>query len=350
MSSVPLGVQPQAGGRLICRYCGKPYAKLSQHLRMAYGISPDDYRAEFELPATMPLMAEHLREAIGARSRERLRTDPAAREALQLDEAVSPEREQRAARGRRRARETASRAGVQRSWQVLGEQAGQRSRDRAQQIRDDLDEMARRRQYRDFGHLLQATAGQSAKSLGAELGLSNRVIEQRRAEYGVKSTLRAAQALKAATDRLARLAAVPPGVQPMVDGVLLCLEPDCGRTFADLAQHLRHGHQLPPEQYRQHHQLADDCALVSAERRQRQIQAATANSSRAASVGAAGKSAAVRRRYDEQARALGDYDGIVGLLTAHPDDRAAGKLLGLTRDQVWRLRRRYVSAVEPGRR
>lgn len=42
---------------IICLEDGKPYQSLKRHLRVAYGLSPDDYREKWGLPADYPMVA-----------------------------------------------------------------------------------------------------------------------------------------------------------------------------------------------------------------------------------------------------------------------------------------------------
>ncbi|UCF75867.1 MAG: MucR family transcriptional regulator [Betaproteobacteria bacterium] len=42
---------------IICLECGKPNKMLKRHLATAHGLTPDEYRAKWALPATYPLVA-----------------------------------------------------------------------------------------------------------------------------------------------------------------------------------------------------------------------------------------------------------------------------------------------------
>ncbi|MEM7729936.1 MAG: MucR family transcriptional regulator [Pseudomonadota bacterium] len=42
---------------LICLEDGKPYQSLKRHLRVAYGLSPDQYRAKWGLPDDYPMVS-----------------------------------------------------------------------------------------------------------------------------------------------------------------------------------------------------------------------------------------------------------------------------------------------------
>ena len=66
----PLAVQPAnrlvpavsvrksvTSGAVICLDCGKPYKMLRRHLNTSHGLSVDDYRAKWNLPANYPVVA-----------------------------------------------------------------------------------------------------------------------------------------------------------------------------------------------------------------------------------------------------------------------------------------------------
>ena len=42
---------------IICLEDGKPYQSLKRHLRVKYGMSPDEYREKWGLPADYPMVA-----------------------------------------------------------------------------------------------------------------------------------------------------------------------------------------------------------------------------------------------------------------------------------------------------
>ena len=42
---------------IICLEDGKKFKSLKRHLRTAYGMSPDDYRTKWGLPADYPMVA-----------------------------------------------------------------------------------------------------------------------------------------------------------------------------------------------------------------------------------------------------------------------------------------------------
>lgn len=44
-----------------CRICGKKFTFLGGHIRRAHGITADEYRAEFDLPAGLPLASPEYR-------------------------------------------------------------------------------------------------------------------------------------------------------------------------------------------------------------------------------------------------------------------------------------------------
>lgn len=42
---------------IICLEDGKPYQSLKRHLRVKYGMSPEEYREKWGLPADYPMVA-----------------------------------------------------------------------------------------------------------------------------------------------------------------------------------------------------------------------------------------------------------------------------------------------------
>lgn len=48
---------------------GKPFKSLKRHLRSAYDMSPEDYRAKWDLPADYPMVAPNYAEARSAMAR-----------------------------------------------------------------------------------------------------------------------------------------------------------------------------------------------------------------------------------------------------------------------------------------
>ena len=116
---------------MLCRYCGRWYRSLGHRLRGGHGVDPDSYREQFELPATMPLMAADLRERQAERARQLLASKRSGPAAFGLDDPDNTERRQRQARGVRRKAETESRAGAQSSKHAVGGLLAQNSRARA---------------------------------------------------------------------------------------------------------------------------------------------------------------------------------------------------------------------------
>ncbi|WP_298913611.1 MucR family transcriptional regulator [uncultured Algimonas sp.] len=54
--AVPIG-ESVTDSHLICLEDGKPYQSLKRHLRVAYGLSPEDYRRKWGLPPDYPMVA-----------------------------------------------------------------------------------------------------------------------------------------------------------------------------------------------------------------------------------------------------------------------------------------------------
>ena len=102
-------VDETADGRLVCHECGGAYLNLAAHVALAHGLSADEYRDIYELPRTVKLSANSVRERISCSSSrpenlERLARvrDPVAASAARTDEtfrAVSRAHRMRHARG-----------------------------------------------------------------------------------------------------------------------------------------------------------------------------------------------------------------------------------------------------------
>lgn len=54
MVSAGASVKP---GYLVCMECGKKQKLLKRHLKVAHGLTPEQYRAEFGLPGSYPMTA-----------------------------------------------------------------------------------------------------------------------------------------------------------------------------------------------------------------------------------------------------------------------------------------------------
>ena len=52
--SVKRSIQPHT---LICLVCGKPHKSLKRHINTSHGFTPEQYRAEYDLPANYPMVA-----------------------------------------------------------------------------------------------------------------------------------------------------------------------------------------------------------------------------------------------------------------------------------------------------
>ena len=89
-------VDETADGRLVCHECGCGYLNLAAHVALAHGMSADEYRDVYELPRTVKLSANSVRERISCSSSrpenlERLAVvrDPVAASAARTDETFS---------------------------------------------------------------------------------------------------------------------------------------------------------------------------------------------------------------------------------------------------------------------
>jgi predicted transcriptional regulator len=68
---------------IVCMECGKKQKMLKRHLRTAHGMSPEQYRSDYGLPASYPMVAETYSERRRALARESgLGRKPAAGQAL----------------------------------------------------------------------------------------------------------------------------------------------------------------------------------------------------------------------------------------------------------------------------
>jgi predicted transcriptional regulator len=79
MVSVRASVKPD---HLVCMECGKKQKTLKRHLQTAHGMTPDQYRKDYGLPATYPMTAPSYSErrrdmakAIGLGTKGRKRSD-----------------------------------------------------------------------------------------------------------------------------------------------------------------------------------------------------------------------------------------------------------------------------------
>lgn len=82
-------------GRIISMIDGKPYASLNRHLK-AHGLTPDEYRRRFKLPASYPMIAPGYSDARRALSKGMWSDRKASEEA-----AKAPVEPKRAAKGRK---------------------------------------------------------------------------------------------------------------------------------------------------------------------------------------------------------------------------------------------------------
>lgn len=89
-------VDETADGRLVCHECGGAYLNLAAHVALAHGMSAAEYRDVYELPLTIKLSANIVRERISRSSSRpenlarlaRVR-DPVAASAARTDETFS---------------------------------------------------------------------------------------------------------------------------------------------------------------------------------------------------------------------------------------------------------------------
>ena len=55
-SAVPV-TKSVFANRVVCLHCGKSFSMLKRHLKTDHQMTPDDYRLNWNLPATYPLVA-----------------------------------------------------------------------------------------------------------------------------------------------------------------------------------------------------------------------------------------------------------------------------------------------------
>jgi predicted transcriptional regulator len=265
LDGIPVGVQPEADGRLLCRYCGRWYRSPGHHLRPGHGIDPDSYREQFQLPTTRALMAADLREKNSERAKELLATNETLRAAFALDDPDNAERRKRQARGVRRKAETEPRAGVQLSKQAVGAMLAEHSRDLATQRRRDNNAAARGRGYRNLAELLEQTVHPTDAGLGDFLGWGAAKARWWRRHYGVRGQARTIPARDSDQRLRAGLDLIPRGIQPQRSGSLRCRVR--GRWWQDLSQHLTGTHKMTTTQYRTTYGLPPDQPLQGDARR-----------------------------------------------------------------------------------
>ncbi len=58
-----------------CRICGREYIALGVHVRRRHQIDPDDYRDEFGILRTAPLVDDELSEIISVSAKDRMKDD-----------------------------------------------------------------------------------------------------------------------------------------------------------------------------------------------------------------------------------------------------------------------------------
>lgn len=103
--------------RLVCLVCGKPFKSLRRHLRTSHDLTPDSYRAMFELTRDYPMVAaasSEQRTAIAQRSglgqRRPVEPEAAVEPETVVVAAAVPQPALRPVRGRRAPKKTAATA------------------------------------------------------------------------------------------------------------------------------------------------------------------------------------------------------------------------------------------------
>ena len=83
---------------LICLEDGRKFRTLKRHLRVAYGLSPDDYRAKWKLSSDYPMVAPNY-----AATRSLLAKKMKLGYARRAEVVAVPKRKSKSAKGRRKA-------------------------------------------------------------------------------------------------------------------------------------------------------------------------------------------------------------------------------------------------------
>lgn len=248
LDALPLGVQPEQYGKLLCRECGGWFRGLSQHLPHKHGVTPAEYRERYGLAVGHCLQAEDLHELRAANGRARSEAEPEwyARFRAGARSTADPEQLAKAQAGRRA------------SWARPGGRAhllssGDRiAKILPQRTHEDFERRARELSYDSIEAMLEATAGLTGAALAELLGVADHRVYSLRQRYGFRSPGRH----RGVTPEDAGIAA---GVSPDSDQRLTCLE--CGKRYQFLGKHASLSHGLSPDEYRARHGLPPDTPL-----------------------------------------------------------------------------------------
>lgn len=238
---LPSGVQPEQDGLLQCRRCGRWYRQLGQHVVAKHGLSADDYRRIYELPAGRGLHASDILAKRAARGRTLWEQDPGLRERLVPNRTTAAERVERARRARAASVE---RAAVRQAAVEAGRQAHAAW---IASIDARYLPVVQGLGFRSIGEFFGAHAGLTDPRLAELLGCTTKQAAnlRRRHDHPPAGRWPAGYVVRhpriQAPVSIEALAMVPLGCQPIRPGAhLLCLE--CGRWFRSLAVP---GHQPP---------------------------------------------------------------------------------------------------------
>jgi predicted transcriptional regulator len=195
-------------GLLTCRECGKRRRNIAAHAHRVHGLSAEQYRTKFRLPAGTRLVA----------------TGSYPRSAA-------------------------------RAVRTAGLAAG--NRQRAAAVRAELDQRAKACGYRDLETLIRATAHLRIAEVSALLGKTGNWATHWSRAFGVDKQAREQARAQRRTDPAGHLGL---GEQPAhADGRLLCRL--CGTWQQQLPRHMRDAHGLTPEQYRNRFAIAPTTRL-----------------------------------------------------------------------------------------
>jgi predicted transcriptional regulator len=75
---------------IVCLEDGKKLKMLKRHLQTAYGLTPDEYRAKWGLPASYPMVAPHYSERRSGLAKSHGLGQSRARAAAAAAEVVAP--------------------------------------------------------------------------------------------------------------------------------------------------------------------------------------------------------------------------------------------------------------------
>ncbi|MEO3858063.1 MucR family transcriptional regulator [Acrocarpospora sp. B8E8] len=258
-TDVPLGVQPESGGKLLCLECGLWFRQLGQHVVAKHDMSADDYRRVYELPRGFGLHSSAVKQVRAESQRERLAADPefkarlrpkrSREELARLSKIAWYESKDRA--GVRAARRQGPPAHNVAQYGHLGTAAMRANR------AAEVAELCRAAGFASIEEVFTEKAALSNREIAELMGMSKGRVDKLRRRLGFDAPGRWAKDYVVKHPSMLppipakELAAVPYGTQPVKDGYPLCLE--CGRWFKRLDQHIAVMHGLNVADYYARH-------------------------------------------------------------------------------------------------